>query len=162
MKKGLLLGTAMVVLAVINGLIIHKEHVLEFGTTVLLRLAPRDPRSFMQGDHMVLRYELVQAIPSAELQARGSSGLIVIALDDNAVGRFVRFHDDEALAGDEILLRYRRRGILRLGAETFFFQEGHAELYEEARYGELRVAPSGESVLVGLRGQNLERLGPEG
>jgi uncharacterized membrane-anchored protein len=51
---------------------------------------------------------------------------------------------------------------VRLGAESFFFQEGHAQLYNGARYGEVRVAPSGTSVLVGLRGQEREPLGERG
>jgi len=61
----------------------------------------------------------------------------------------------------EQLLRYRRRGPVGLqrspeqaevfiGAESFFFQEGHADAYEDARYGILKVAPDGGSVLAGL------------
>ena len=51
---------------------------------------------------------------------------------------------------DEHLLLYRYRGDLRLGAESFMFQEGDADLYSNARYGELKVDESGASVLIGL------------
>ena len=37
-----------------------------------------------------------------------------------------------------------------IGAESFLFQEGHAEAYSQARYGILRVAADGSSVLAGL------------
>lgn len=71
----------------------------------------------------------------------------------------MRIHQDEALAPGEMLLRYRRRGTVRLGAESFFFQEGYARRYGQARYGELKVSEKGESVLVGLRDENLRPLG---
>src|SRR3546814_17810835 len=37
-----------------------------------------------------------------------------------------------------------------IGAESFLFQDGHAEAYAAARYGILKVAPDGSSVLAGL------------
>ena len=55
--------------------------------------------------------------------------------------------------------RIRNRQV-KLATNAFFFQEGHAEHYEPARYGEFRVAPSGELLLTQLRGERLERLGP--
>lgn len=160
MKAGVFISTAIVILAAVNGLIVHKERILDSGTTVFLRLVPRDPRSLFQGDYMVLTYDIANRIPEAELRKQTLSGLIVISRDDNGVARFERFHSGAPLAAGELLLRYRRRGRLRLGAESFFFQEGHASFYERARYGELRVAPSGVSVLVGLRGEKFEKLGP--
>ncbi|MCI5136696.1 MAG: hypothetical protein D3920_16885 [Candidatus Electrothrix sp. AW2] len=44
-------------------------------------------------------------------------------------------------------------------APSFFFQEGDAKLYGEARYGELKVDESGGSVLVGLCGEDFRPLG---
>ena len=127
---------------------------------MLLRLAPVDPRSLMQGDYMVLRYALERAVRNRGLTQNRSSGHLVIKLDPDGVASFVRVHGDEPLADDELLLRYRYRGSLRLGAESFFFQEGHAKIYVRARYGELRVNPSGDSVLVGLCGEDFKTLGP--
>ena len=114
----------------------------------------------MQGDYMVLRYELAQGPARWAIEKGPSDGCVVLTLDANGVAQFVRVHWGERLAPGELLLRYRRRGDIRLGAESFLFQEGQAKRYEGARYGELRVASSGESVLVGLRGEHLERLGP--
>ena len=37
--------------------------------------------------------------------------------------------------------------------------EGHAQRYQGAAYGELKVTPSGDSVLVGLRDKELGALG---
>ena len=46
-----------------------------------------------------------------------------------------------------------------LGTNAFFFEEGTAERFSKARYGEFRVdRASGEAVLVGLRNDRLEAL----
>jgi uncharacterized membrane-anchored protein len=114
----------------------------------------------MQGDYMVLRY---RAADIRGEEAIPRDGKLVVNLDENGVATFMRIHTaGESLAAGEHLLRYRKRGKgIRLGAESFFFQEGHAKYYSNAKYGELRVTESGDSVLTGLRGPNLERLGPE-
>jgi uncharacterized membrane-anchored protein len=139
--------------------IAKKEKTLRSGTVMLLELAPVDPRSLMQGDDMVLRY----AIANVTGAAVARDGKLVVTLDENSVARFKRVHSaEQPLAEGEHLLRYRKRGRgIRLGAESFFFQEGHAQYYRGAKYGELRVTETGDSVLMGLRGQNFERLGQE-
>lgn len=160
MRKWIFWPLSAGVLAVLNALIVHKESVLRSGEPVYLRLAPQDPRSLIQGDYMELRYDLTERLPAGLVDAASADGHIVIRVDRDRVGHFVRLHGGEPLAGEEKLLRYRKRGRLRLGAESFFFQEGHAFHYERARYAELRVTSSGESVLVGLRDDRFNRLGP--
>ena len=155
---GLWGGLALVLVAV-NLLIVEKQRVLDDGRTVLLALRPVDPRSLIQGDYMELRYH--EALVPADPAAAETDGRVVVALDADGVATFRRFDDGSALAADEQLLRYKRRAPLGLepdpedtelfiGAESFLFQEGHAEAYEEARYGILKVAPDGTSVLAGL------------
>lgn len=165
MIRRLLLALGFVTaLGVPVALVIQKEAVLSDGTTILLRLAPVDPRSLMQGDYMDLRYAVAREV-GARAEAWPRDGRLVVRLDERGVARFVeRWTEGRRLGPDEHLLRYRvRPGAwgdgLRLGAESFFFQEGHADRYRDARYGELKVAEDGESVLVGLRGEDLEPLG---
>ncbi len=159
MRKLFFWGATLLVIATVNVLIVKKEHTLAHGRSMLLRLAPADPRSLMQGDYMILRYAIAGEISEAQL---ADKGCIVVSLDKNNVARFVRVHEGESLAAGERLLLYRNRGGLRLGAESFMFQEGDAELYSKARYGELKVDESGASVLVGLRGEDFKALGKEG
>jgi len=156
MKKIVIWGTALLILAVVNFLIMKKENTLSHGRTMLLRLAPVDPRSLIQGDYMILSYAISRDISKAALKQKGC---IVVSLAKNDVAKFIRVHQGESLQEGEHLLFYRNRGGLRLGAESFMFQEGEAELYAKARYGELKVDASGVSVLVGLRGENFEPLG---
>lgn len=147
------------ILAAVNGLIAHKEATLGSGRRLLLRLAPVDPRSLMQGDYMVLSYEMERSVRTAALPR---DGRVVVAVDGNDVAKFMRIHAGEPLAPGEQLLRFRVRDRFRLGAESFFFQEGHDKFYQGARYGELRVAASGSSVLVGLCNEERRPLGPSG
>jgi uncharacterized membrane-anchored protein len=151
-----IVGGLVLVLGAVNGLIAQKERVLARGEMALLPLAPVDPRSLMQGDYMRLRYELRAADSLRE------DGFVVFRLDANRVATVDRvYQPGEPLAPGEHLLRARyRQGQVRLGAEAFYFQEGQADLYARASYGELRVAPDGESVLVGLRSKDREPLGP--
>ena len=144
-------------LLALNVLILQKERVLHSGARMYLRLAPRDPRSWMQGDYMALNYELIGQFRA---NSPRENGHLVVKLDANGVAGLVRLHDGTPLAPGEHLLRYRARDQMRLGAESYLFQEGQADLFNAARYGELRVAPSGESVLVGLANDRLEPLGP--
>ena len=155
MRHGLAALFLLVIILVINCLIVRKELLLSEGKPMLLQLAPRDPRSLMQGDYMVLRYAIAREAPIGRLDA---SGCLVVTVDGQQMARFARVHDGEPLAANEALLMYRNRNGLRIGTETFMFQEGDAARYSSARYGELRVAPNGECILVGLRGEDLKPL----
>jgi uncharacterized membrane-anchored protein len=153
------IAALILILVMTNGLILQKHSMLKSGETILLKLAPVDPRSLMQGDYMALRYELERLISAQNVTDPPREGRIVVTLDGQGIASFVRIHHGEPLGEGEHLLRYRHRGNFRLGPDAFFFQEGHAKDYESARYGELKVSPSGDSVLVGLRGEKLEYLG---
>ncbi|PCJ57082.1 MAG: hypothetical protein COA79_17280 [Planctomycetota bacterium] len=157
MRNILFWGTTLLVLVVLNFLIYQKEKTLTNGQTMLLRLAPVDPRSLIQGDYMILRYEMAQKINNKKLSA--NNGFIVVSLDEKKVAKFIRLHKDEALQPNEHLLSYKNRGGIKLGAESFFFQEGDAKIYGQAKYGELKVDKSGKSVLVGLRDVKFIPLG---
>ena len=150
--------TLAVGLGVVNWQIVQKEQLASNGQVVLLQLAPVDPRSLFQGDYMQLRYALVDQVAEPEL---GRGGTLVIQLDGQQVASYSRLYQPGTpLADTEQLLRYQvRDGEVWIGADSFFFEEGQAAIYENARYGELRVAASGDSILVGLRSDRFEPLG---
>lgn len=148
MKRGIVAAGLLLVLGVVGWLVGAKERTMSAGRVVLLELAPVDPRSLIQGDYMRLAYRVAREVTVDDW---APDGFVVLRVVDE-VGTFARVDDGGALAADEVRMRYRvRQGDLRLGAESFFFEEGSARVFEDARYGELRVAASGEAVLVGLR-----------
>ena len=149
----------IVILGAVNTLIIGKERIVADGTVVLLRLAPRDPRSLMQGDYMALRYSLAGEVAQAANNREINDGHAVIELDDQQVARFIRVHENEKLGAGEHLLQFRKRGeTVRLASDAFFFEEGQWKTYQPARYGELRVDTNGHAVLIGLRDDTFKPL----
>lgn len=154
---------SVVVIAVLNGLVYQKERLLDRGETVFLQLAPVDPRSLMQGDYMRLDYAVAREIRGQlSDDASRAGGRVVVRLDDDRVARFERLYEGGELKEGERLLKWRHRQRIYIGSNAFYFQEGKRKLYDDAEYGELRADESGETLLVGLRDENLERLGPDG
>ena len=149
-----------IVLVVINLEIAGKERIIEDGTTVLLRLAPRDPRSLMQGDYMALRYSIVGDVARQAERLDKDDGIAVIALGEFNEAKFIGLYDGRAIQQGQHLLRYRKRGeSVRLASDAFFFEEGSGPDYSGARFGEVRINADGDAVLVGLRDANGERIG---
>lgn len=148
----------ILLLVYFNHSIFKKEKILTEGQLVLLRLAPVDPRSLMQGDYMQLRYAIADGIRPDSVGRRGYCVLRV--LPDHTTQR-VRFQSSkEPLAQDEQLLSYTspNNWTIDLGAESYFFQEGQAEKYEKATYGALMVDEGGNSLLVGLYDESLKKI----
>jgi len=160
MRNLVLLLTAVVVLVLVNVSIWQRETLITHGRTLLLELAPVDPRSLMQGDYMALRFRITgDAFPPGSGEVK-RDGRLVVAVDARNVGTFRRF-GESVQGGDEALLRYRvRHGQPKFATNAFFFQERQGEYYRNARYGEFRVSPDGEALLVALRDADLQVLGP--
>lgn len=163
-----IVATMLLILAVVNGAIWQKESHLAEGEVVYLELAPVDPRSLMQGDYMALNFELSNDIQRA-LQSRHADdtpkardGHAIVRLDEQGIGHFQRLADGQStLEDDERRLHYRlRNGQVRFATNAFFFEEGHAERYERARYGQFRISDNGEPLLVSLHNEALENLSP--
>ena len=161
--KGLIIAGLVFVLGAANVTIWQRQQVIDNGQPILLDLRPVDPRSLMQGDYMTLRYS-ESVFPDAALQVdlprRGS---FIVRLDQDNVATFSRLDDGSPLATDEARLRYKllnRNGSVRLGAESFFFEEGQASTYNGARYGVVQVDATGNSVLIGLADEEKRVIQP--
>ncbi|CAM5790313.1 GDYXXLXY domain-containing protein [Rhizobacter fulvus] len=148
----------LLVLGAVNLSIIGKERIRRDGEIVYLELAPVDPRSLMQGEYMALRFALTRDLDRLDTfppAREGETRLAPVTLDTRRVA-----HSANGEGGAALNLRYRiRGGQVWLGTNAFFFEEGAAERYTGARFGEFRVdRASGEAVLVGLRDAALAPL----
>lgn len=156
----------LLVLVVANTAIWQKERLLADGKQIFLRLAPVDPRSLMQGDYMTLNFELLEPLRQqfdVQQLPPPAQGRMVLRIDDNGEGHFVRLYDKvDKLAADEHLLSFHRQGVTGVGLATdaFFFQEGLAERYQRAVYGVFRVAANGQHLLSGLADENRQLILP--
>ena len=165
------LGLLAILIAMNISVIKYETH-LATGETVLLTLAPVDPRGFMQGDYMALSYALERdvfnALPSESHDLNPefndsepspnvyepSEGYVIVKVDEHNFGQFVRLADSakrDTLANNEIPIHYRiRNGSVQLATNAFFFQEGHADAFEAAEYGLFRVNEQGEPLLTAM------------
>ncbi|QXB28421.1 GDYXXLXY domain-containing protein [Aeromonas sp. FDAARGOS 1405] len=157
-----LLLSGLAILAGINATVWRYEHAMSSGEVVLLRLAPVDPRSLMQGDYMRLNYEIARELTSRDTRANQDKGsdTLVIRLDAHQVATLVAAGKPDRLASDERLLQVRQsERQWQIGPDAYFFEEGTGEQYEAARYGEFRLQADGKTLLVGLRDEAYQPIG---
>lgn len=166
------LATLVIALLLTNVSIYQKEQHIAHGRTVLLNLAPVDPRSLMQGDYMALRFmvenEIYNHHPRNEDDRRRwgndlkpGDGMVVVELDENGVGIFNALYEGQALKENQVLMKYRiRNDRVKFATNAFFFEEGQADIYEIAEYGQFRVNDDGELLLVAMFDKNYQKLEP--
>lgn len=168
MKRRLTVWAGLALALIVAGWSVwSNERILADGRVVLLELAPVDPRSLMQGDYMALNYALANDLRHLRTAGQDDDGdprqdgYAVVRLDAQRRAQLVRAQPAaEPLGADEIALRYRvRGGQFRVATNAFFFQEGRAEAFGAARYGELRVGANGEPRLTALLDADFKRLG---
>ena len=163
-----LLGLALVLVVMTRNIAKYENH-LATGDTVLLALAPVDPRGFMQGDYMTLSYALERDVFAALNRDPGSyptneQGYVIVALDNNKVAQFMRLaaNQPKGLANNEMAIHYRiRNGAMQLATNAFFFQEGHGEAFEAAEYGLFRINDKGEPLLTNLVDDDFAVISPK-
>lgn len=176
-KAGVLYGGLALVIAVTTWSVARKEWLLTHGQELILALAPVDPRSLMQGDYMALRFEvgeqvgrLVQmqnkAFQDRELlvymQPQGQEPALLLGLENPSTGQFWQWDtlSQTWLTGSDILktepnsypLRfiYTSGSWLPNGVDAWFFPEGEAYRYEQARYGIFKVNRHADALLEAL------------
>lgn len=157
-----LLLSGLAILAGINATVWRYEHAMSRGEVVLLRLAPVDPRSLMQGDYMRLNYEIARELTSRDAQTTQNKGsdTLVIRLDAHQVATLVAAGKPDRLASDERLLQvHQSERQWQIGPDAYFFEEGTGGQYEAARYGEFRLQADGKTLLVGLRDEAYQPIG---
>lgn len=167
MNRVIAVVALVLILGVVNSSIAKRERHINEGRVVLLELRPVDPRSLMQGDYMDLRFKLADAIEEALGAERSThrdhqDGYVIVQLDEQQRGQFSRLSVDDTLADGEMRLRYRvRGGRIKLATNAFFFQEGHASIYEVARYGQFRVDKAGELLLTAMHDEQTKLISPD-
>lgn len=162
----LLALSALATVAVANIAIADKEHTIANGQKVYVPLAPVDPRSLMQGDYMRLRFTL-PPMPELDRRDAGVEGLLgsrpyaVGRLDARGVVAWERVERyDAPIAPGEFRIQLTpKNGDWTLVTDGWYFAEGDAERWEQARFGEFRVQPDGKALLVGMADEQLAPIG---
>lgn len=173
---------AMVIasLLLINWQIHKKETLLDSGRSLVLQLAPVDPRSIMQGDYMRLRFAVQNQIRNHfEQQQQGLSyqqikessfnGFAILKLGENNVATFGRVAGSDLDSyldlnpqntnQEQVKIPFRKRGFqILLSTDAYYFQEGKAEHFQQAKYGEFKLSDDGEMILSHLLDESFNRL----
>lgn len=163
-----LLLVLLVFLFAYNFSIIQKERFLRYGTQLVLRLAPVDPRSLMQGDYMTLSFALASPVQSALVDAHRHEADFprkgrIILTEENGEHVFKRLDDGSPLAPGEAYLEFSsdKAWRLKIGGGSFFFEEGLDGLYNQARFALVRVDKNGKAIIAGLLDKNKRLLSKE-
>ena len=151
MRSRLFFLGLLIILGWTNSQIFFKERHRATASTLLLELAPVDPRSLIQGDYMILRYRL-----SGEVASSSDSGVLYLKPDAKGLVTQV----SEPNTPGSVKLKYRRhKGQVKFGIESYLFQEGMASVFDRAKYSEVKVSEDGTPSLIRLLDKDFKPLG---
>lgn len=166
MRSKIMIIFSLFILVVLNLILYDSEQNSTKGQTFFLKLESSNTEVLpVYGNSVGLVYE-INGNYSQELYSDMQSGLgqIVILIDESGEGQFVRFHDGKSVSSNEALIRYQKEGgkdYIHLLPKSFFFQEGHARYYHQAKYGVFKRHLGDNSLnLIGLADENKKIIVP--
>lgn len=155
MKKILVLINSIIFLVILSFGIVQERN-YDKNKVFYLELRPVDPRSLLQGDYMELSYQIENnARNELFKKSKGSSRLfqnvyILVKLDENRVAHFVSISKEEKKGDKEFTIKAKRGLIFKIGGNSFFFENGKAKDYENAKYGKVVLRKNGTLKLIGV------------
>ncbi len=153
----LLAAITLLQLGILSVQTARSEWQLAHDQTIKLELAPVDPRSMLQGDYVILSYEISRPEweeaewKRLEFNPRAA---LVLAPDTSGIYRLERLYEEGSpLREGEMLIRGKWDGYrgLDFGIEHYFIPEGTGiDLVEQVRYAEVKLSAKGDAILVRL------------
>lgn len=188
MKKFIPLCLALSCIVLFLSIIFKNEQHLKNSQSIYVHLQPVDPRSLIQGDYMVLSYQLYFA--PQKLNQGDQNNVDPADSDENHI--FSGHYFDQVIQNKPSVMAYveldqqkkvahtyfekpkdaqtvklilknpdNRHRSLYPASNSFLFAEGLAECYQQAKYAEFKVDQQGNAILASLRGEHLQDLGCE-
>ena len=153
----LLAAVTLLQLGVLSAQTARSEWLLAHGQTIKLELAPVDPRSMLQGDYVILSYDISRPEWGDEEWKRLESNpkaALVLAPDAAGVYRLERLYEEGSpLREGEVLIRGKWDGYrgIDFGIEHYFIPEGTGiDLVNQVRYAEVKLSSKGDAILLRL------------
>jgi uncharacterized membrane-anchored protein len=167
-ERKVLLITAAAQLVILVAMIALRAIPLVTGQTVLVKVAPVDPRDLFRGDYVILSYDFsrvsqeeIDGIPDEERgswkKLEGRAVYVLLVPDSNGVHmRAGKATVVKPAAGLFLKGHMKRYGSVEFGIEAYYVQEGAGRRYELAirdrqLSAELAVTSNGQAALRGLR-----------
>ncbi|WP_109427369.1 GDYXXLXY domain-containing protein [Aggregatibacter kilianii] len=168
------LAVVLLILIPLNYKVRQFEDVLATGKPVVLKIAPVDPRSLMQGDYMALSYSILNDIRANLNESedgvftietekkRPSKVYALIHQDEQGVATLCRVEDSlpndfKDCAADVYLPVNNFKWLPELPSQEYFFAEGKGQHYAQAEYAEYRFK-NGILLLARLLDKDLKAL----
>ena len=167
--------TLIIVLTIANYTIIKYEDVLNNGKPIIVKLAPVDPRSLMQGDYMALNYEILtqfqqqfygdgeEQINASEEKRSVAKVYALVKAGENNVANLCRVELSPPTnftgcqEGVYLPINTTNSWSPTLPSHSYFFAEGKGAYYAQAEYGEYRFK-GGKALLFRLLDKDLKPL----
>ncbi len=142
--------------------IADKKAILLEGRDVMLALTPQDPRAFMLGDYMALRYDVDNLLlpkdePACLPLTMDESGRATASKDNFLEGNDCADAPVPALRAEKDPFGDTRLRLPR----RYYFEEGLGYLYESAAFAVLRFDGTNRFLLRGLADKNGRLIRPE-
>lgn len=158
----ILLVNLLLLFGFLTQAVLKKEKIRAEGHLIFLPLLPKDPRSLMQGDYMILNYDWTFLEKEENVKAPRRGCLVFRIEEELFVPIRLQSSFTDLKVSEFCLQYYRSEYDLKIGAESYFFQEGDADLYAEAKFAGIRFMEknqNGDKLLVGLYDKNKHLLG---
>lgn len=167
------LAVVLLILIPLNYKVQQFEDVLATGKPVVLKIAPVDPRSLMQGDYMALSYAILNDIRAnlnesedgvilAKEKKHPSKVYALIHQDEQGVATLCRVEDSlpndfKDCVANVYLPVNNFKWLPELPSQEYFFAEGKGQHYAQAEYAEYRFK-DGILLLARLLDKDLKAL----
>ena len=157
MKKILVVLNLLLLMIAFGYSVVKEERNLK-QKTFYIKTAPVDPRSLIQGDYMVLNYDIAE---SARMEIGNiRKGYIRIKINDLKIAEFIRI-DEEYLppSNNEISIQFQKNGSnIDIGVNSYLFQEGTGNKFQKAQYAEVIELKNGKLRLKNLLDKNFIKI----
>jgi uncharacterized membrane-anchored protein len=129
-----------------------KEYTLYAGTAVVLQTVPVDPRSLLQGDYAVLRYQISTIPGHLDYLSRGDT--VYVSLRERGEVWEAESYGTQRPSDARVFIKgaVGDNRLLDFGIGAYFLPEGSGYIIEQARDVKVKVSinGSGNAVIKGL------------
>lgn len=143
MKKILVVLNLLLLMLAFGYSVIKEEKNLN-KKTFYIKTAPIDPRSLIQGDYMILNYDITE---SARAEARNlRKGYIRVRINDLKVAEFIGVDREYLPSSDnELSIQFHQNdSTIDIGVNSYLFQEGTGDKFQKAKYAEVIELKNGK------------------
>lgn len=143
MKKILVVLNLLLLMIAFGYSVVKEERNLK-QKTFYIKTAPIDPRSLIQGDYMILNYDITE---SARGEARNlRKGYIRVRLNNLKVAEFMKVSKEYLPSSDnELSIQFHQNdSTIDIGVNSYLFQEGAGNRFQRAQYAEVIELKNGK------------------